>query len=276
MNILEIANEKKKGKQIDSIFDLAFFSDFYASLSQLEKLAIPEKWCPDNPVSKNKTNPILENYIHHTFRKLWSEYNKAATDEERQSIIYCDGDIACFNTGLFTVNYNPIFAIFYKARCEADKRPFTFFAFDQASSNRLANVTTLPRRANYFTDIRELIYDSSLELRANTSHILDENISRFPPDLAQNKQMLLILFTGAMDIAKKRVQANYKVAVPTYYRGEICLMLPLCLRDSNKTDLALAIKRESNFYIAKTCLTLDMAYNDARLIAKPDNEWLIP
>ena len=88
--------------------------------------------------------------------------------------------------------------------------------------------------------------------------------------------MLSTLFRGAIDLALKRVQANYKVAVPTYYKNEICLMLPLSLTTPSKTDLALAIKRNTVFYTAKTVLTLDMAYNDARLIAKPDADWLVP
>lgn len=88
--------------------------------------------------------------------------------------------------------------------------------------------------------------------------------------------MLATLFSGAVGMAQKRVAANYRIAVPTYYKGSICLMLPICLTSPNKTDLALAIQRNDGFYVAKTVLTLDMAYNDARLIAKPDNDWLIP
>lgn len=277
MNILELKNTNIS-KPIDSIFDFSYFSDFYGALVQLEGIAIPERWCPSAvpPEKANKVNPILESYIHHTFKKLWSEYNRADGEDARQRIIFFDGQYACFNTGLFTSNYSPIFACFRKARLDTDRSPFSFLSFEQESSKYLSSVPTLPRRANYFKDIRDLIYDSTLELRCSHSHILDENIDRFPADLAQNKDMLLILFTGAVDIAKKRVQANYKVAVPTYYRDEICLMLPLCLRNPSTPDLALAISRKEHFYVAKTCLTLDMAYNDARLIAKPDAEWLVP
>ena len=38
----------------------------------------------------------------------------------------------------------------------------------------------------------------------------------------------------------------------------------------------LAIFKENGFYSGRTCLTLDMAINNARLIAKPDDEWLKP
>lgn len=257
------------------ITDFAYFPDFYASLMDLEKLASPENWKYSNMTGRRNTNnPILENYVHHTFKRLRDEY-LVADEGEKQKIIYIDSNIACFNLGLYTKNYNVIYALFRPARKETDKKPWSFWSFEQQASHRLDNIAELPRRANYFSDISELIYDHTLALRANVEHILQENIGRFPIDL-QTNPMLPTLFTGAVELAKKKVASNYRIAVPTYYNGAICLMLPLCLTNPDKTDLALAIQRNGSFYTAKTVLTLDMAYNDARLIAKPDNDWLIP
>lgn len=261
---------------ITSVTDFAYFSDFYNALNSLEDLAATEKWSYSNVNSerRNKKNPILENYFHHTFKRLRDEYVNAPP-EEKNNIIYIDELVACFNVGLYTKNFNSIFALFSPAKKETDRKPFSFLGFYQQASPRLDGITTLPRRANYFSSITELIYDPSYDLRANVEHILEENISRFPNEL-QGSPMLTTLFSGAIAMAKKRVEANYKAAVPTYYNGAICLMLPLCLTNPEKTDLALAIKRNNGFYTAKTILTLDMAYNDARLIAKPDTDWLIP
>ena len=262
-------------KEIGAITDFAYFHDFYQALDTLEMLAADENWkYADMNGRRNQNNPILENYIHHTFKRLRDEY-MLADDAERDEIIYIDENIACFNVGLYTKNYNIIYAVFRPAKKETDRKPFTFSSFEQQSSKKLESIRTLPRRANYFTDISELIYDSTLGLRANIEHILEENIDRFPENLRDNP-MLATLFSGAITMAKKRVAANYRVAVPTYYRGAICLMLPICLTSPNATDLALAIQRNDGFYVAKTVLTLDMAYNDARLIAKPDNDWLVP
>lgn len=258
-----------------AITDFAYFKDFYKSLTDLEQLAADENWkYADMAGKRNQNNPILENYLHHTFKRLRDEYIQAK-EEEKNSIIYIDEEISCFNVGLYTKNYNIIYAIFRPAQKETDRKPFSFSGFEQQASRRLERIKTLPRRANYFRNISELLYDSNLTLRANIEHILEENIDRFPPELQQNP-MLGTLFAGAVSIAQKRVEANYRVAVPTYYNGSICLMLPICLTSPNKTDLALAIQRNDGFYTAKTVLTLDMAYNDARLIAKPDNDWLIP
>lgn len=50
----------------------------------------------------------------------------------------------------------------------------------------------------------------------------------------------------------------------------------LCFSDPKRADLALAVERHSTFYRATICLTLDMAYTDACLLAKPDRDWLQP
>ena len=74
---------------------------------------------------------------------------------------------------------------------------------------------------------------------------------------------------------KKRVSSNDKLAVPQYYDGKIQLLLPLCLMDDKNPDLALTVTKMNGCYQGHTCITLDMAYNNARLIAKPESTWLI-
>lgn len=268
---------KRRIEEMDHLMDFSCFNNLYNSLANLEQLAQKESWKYKSPNhgAKNLQNPILENYVHHTFRRLLNEYRSADDDRDRQSIIYHDKVCACFNTGLFTENYGKIYGLFYANKNGNDSRPYFFYGFVHEADQRLSCVQVLPRRANYFSDISDLIYNPTLEVRASFEHILQENKARFPSDL-QDAPYLSTLFTGAVEIAQKRVQANYKVAVPTYYRKEICLLLPICLKDQTHTDLALAVKKNEGFYTAKTCLTLDMAYNDARLIAKPDVDWLSP
>ena len=74
--------------------------------------------------------------------------------------------------------------------------------------------------------------------------------------------------------------ANYKLAVPQYFSGKIQLLLPLYFGKENKPYLALTLTKVENdnsgYYLAHTCLTMDMAYNNARLIAKPESNWLLP
>jgi hypothetical protein len=135
----------------------------------------------------------------------------------------------------------------------------------------------LPEAAHYFHSPVDLIYDTKLELRINYQHIIIDNKSRFPvPYNAWDNPLLQNQLTGAIDSAKKRVKRNYKTAIPQYYNGKIQLLLPICLGSVATADLALVVDRENDNYKASTCLTLDMAINNARLIAKPDNEWLQP
>ena len=56
-------------------------------------------------------------------------------------------------------------------------------------------------------------------------------------------------------------------------RFPVPVIMPLCLT-GDKPELALTIQREDGFYAACTCLTLDMAYNNARLICRPETSWI--
>ena len=135
--------------------------------------------------------------------------------------------------------------------------------------------SSLPDVANYFDNPADLLYDTSVELRLNIDHIIDDNLSRFPASYQKmDKYQVGTILQGTIDDAKRRIRRNYKTAVPQFYNGKIQLLLPLCLTSKADADLALVVEKENGVYRASTCLTLDMAINNARLIAKPDNEWL--
>lgn len=84
---------------------------------------------------------------------------------------------------------------------------------------------------------------------------------------------------AAIDIAKKRVSWNFKTAIPCYYpkADAMSLLLPLCLTDDEHADAALVVQLlESGNYQGQTVLTMEMAYKNARLICRPDSDWLTP
>ena len=121
--------------------------------------------------------------------------------------------------------------------------------------------------------------DTNCEIIAQYSHIFSdpENFLRIPESVRESSNKIL-LFDGAIKRAKQMINANYKTAVPQYYKGKIQLLIPICLINENIPDLALVVsKNEAGIqYLGHTCLTLDMAYNNARLIARPDSIWLKP
>ena len=56
---------------------------------------------------------------------------------------------------------------------------------------------------------------------------------------------------------------------------KMCLFLPLCLVEDNKVDVALVVeKKSSGRYQGSTIYRLDWAYKCARLICRPDSDWL--
>ena len=120
------------------------------------------------------------------------------------------------------------------------------------------------------------MFDTRLDVRINIDHILDDerNKARIP-EVYRNAPNLPMLFRAAIDYAKIRIKENYKAAVPQYYHGKIQFLLPISLGDPKVVDLSLAVGAREGVYTGHTCLTLDMAYNNARLIAKPESDWLI-
>ena len=141
----------------------------------------------------------------------------------------------------------------------------------------LDTVENFPERADYFSDPSQLVFNWHLEVNKNYKHILDDlNTSQRLPDSIKNSDIPLETLKGVIDTAVQRVIANYKLAVPHYYCNKIQLMIPLCFNNHNTPDVALVLDRmKGNYYQATTCLDMKMAYMDARLIAKPESDWLM-
>lgn len=81
----------------------------------------------------------------------------------------------------------------------------------------------------------------------------------------------------AIETTLKRVRWNFRTAVPCYFPKGNCmsLMLPLALADDNRTDAALIVlKNPSGSYQGQTILELEKAYLDARLLCRPNNDWM--
>lgn len=136
-------------------------------------------------------------------------------------------------------------------------------------------ITKRAERANYFEQPELLLFDWHYPIDVYYKHILEDerNKSRLPKEFLSSNNKINII-NGALDTMKKKISANYKLAIPQYYEGKIQLLLPLCLMSDDKPDVAIAVTKKDNCYQGHTCLTLDMAYNNARLIAKPEINWL--
>ncbi len=251
----------------EQILDLAYFpTTIDACVERLKELAEHEDW-DYHRTAHDHPNPVLKNFVFFTYRRL-VEQNKIEVSE--------DGQALTFNTGLVTPNQEEIFGYFVVNR-QSSNRPWRFDSWCKKSDRKLTPFSPLPDIATYFDDPSVLILDQRREIRANIDHIISENKERFPdPFNAMPEFQLQTLLTGALENAKRRAARNYKTAIPQYFGGRVQLLLPLCLSDPAKADLALVINNEGFFYRAATCLPLEWAYNNARQLAKPERDWLQP
>lgn len=251
----------------EDFYDFAFMPKFEENIDYLMQMAEPEDWdYKHTPSAQN--HPILRNYIRYTYRRI---------AEEKKISITADEEYACWNTGLITPSQEPIFIIFERNKLQNQKPYWHFWKFCRKGERELNRFPSIPEMTHYFEDPSVLVYDPRKELRVNAEHIIADNIERFPTALkSMNPYGLQNLVKGAIDSAVERAKRNYKTAIPQYYQANIQLLLPISLLDPAKADLALVVERFSDFYRGSTCLTLDMAYNNARQLARPDRDWLAP
>jgi hypothetical protein len=247
-----------------------------SSLLTLTGLAQAEDWNYRQATSEKEV-PILRSYITHTFRRAQFQ-DKVAFGEHNGS------PIACFNTGLLTPHFEPIFGYFIKQTRADFPQAWFLKEFCRESNYQLMAFPKLPARATYFDNPAELLYNPAYEFRIQYEHIVNDRVERFPEGLRDDEERRTQAVRNAVQHAKFRVEQNYKAAIPQFYwgsrnpsdSGKLQLLLPLCLEDVGRADLALSVDRIGEVYRAATVLTLDMAYNNARLIARPDREWLEP
>ena len=260
-----------------------FLGNYEFYTNKLQVLAAnelpPEKW---SYAGKNDFG-ILKNYLSFTFEKLWKE-RENADDLDKQKYIYMDEKLSCFNTGLYDKTWQPIYFYCKKNPIEGFQN-WRFTSFYNSYTIKYTDVSDVVaadlQRASYFDDPSALIYDINLDIIPQWDHILydEENFLRIPEQLRANgKEFCQNLIAGAIESVKKRIEANYKTVVPQLYNDKIQLLAPLYLSNAEKPDLALvlSLNEDKTVYYGHTCLTTEMAYNNARLIARPDSYWLQP
>lgn len=252
----------------EEFIDFAFMPKFDENIAVLEELAEKEDWTYKETTVDSEF-PILENYLKYTYKRV---------AEEKKVAFSRDDKLACFDTGLITRKQaEPIYIIFNVNMITDLKSYWHFLKFARRGESIMNNFTKLPEMAYYFETPSKLVYDTKKELIVNIEHIIEDNKDRFPePYKSMPDYNLQNYLKGCIDSSIERVKRNYKIAVPQYYKNNIQLLIPLCVASANKADLAIVVEDYVTMYRASTCLTLDMAINNARLLANPDRNWLIP
>lgn len=243
------------------LFEFAYSPDYD------RRIAVLSKMCPEQWSFGQERNSILKSYIENTFIKVYDENKIFIYDE------YC-----LMNTGLYTEFFEDVYLLFTLNRNDGRQK---WFLDGFYTSYQLMNmgINEFPPRADYFFNPAAMVFDPKCDIIPQYSHILNDmdNFRRLPFPL-QESSNLVTLLDGAVKRAKNMISENYRTAVPQYYKGRIQLLIPICLLDEYIPDLAMVVsKNESDTqYLGHTCLTLQMAYNNARLIGRVDSFWLHP
>lgn len=238
----------------------------------LAKMAQPEIWTYKK-IKDQDPYRILRNYFFFTYNRL-AEENKILTSE--------DGAYRCMNTGLLTIYDQEIVALFKKSSREGGFPWYLVGFFRETDKEFTTHFSQMPELASYFDNVKDLIYDSSLELTLKKEHIIDDNIDRFRDIGLIDKRLINVLLDAAKATLEKKLKRNFKLALPFYYyntdtkESKIQLLAPLYFPGA-PVKLALVINKvKSNaneYYEGITILPVEWAYMNSRLIVRPDEEW---
>lgn len=286
---------------------------YSSALELLAELAIDERWFFGKKADPKNAFPILDSYLRYTFFKLkqekrvlefkdgpvgWATFNTGLVDRLYDPIY-----------ALFAHNDHPRPAWKFYDFCVPGKgqsgkklteifdplpEPATYFSsnFDML----------LDTSKDIHVDYEHVIMDGVSR-------------DRFPPEFLAHhvpkgfgwkdytklqraeKQTYLAKLSGAIaqdlqctraiknrledakTLAEKRTRWNFKTAIPQYYPtlNIMSLLLPLALVSDEKVDIALVVTRNpSGSYQGRTVLALEWAYQNARLVCRPDSDWLTP
>lgn len=226
----------------------------------------------------------LKNYLNYTFVRL-VELDQISNGKHFTYSV--DREWVAFNTGLQNQHGADLLAIFqkYHSKAGAPVRVVPDWVFKgcftpSEHSYRSHFGTTIPEIAWYSNDSRDYIFDLSYGLDTEVfEHLFDRAKERAGLPNVQDEVVRNYL-RGAIENLKPKIRRNYKVAIPVYYVEEkrMQLLLPF-VSASNQNDIScFLIERDdaNKIYRLKTIFDLDHAYFSARLITRPDKDWLNP
>lgn len=293
-----------------ALTEWAYLGSMDALVENLSDFALDEKWGFERD-GEPKEYSILKSYLTYTFYRLQSE-GKVLEDEEKGIAAFNTGLVdptyeaiyACFSPS--NMEQPCRFEAFCKAGSKLwgkklvasfDPLPQRAAYFEKKEDllfdgNRtlqrdvdhilLDNIDRLPE-AFLAEELRGA--DDAIEALSRAVGAQDDSSKKAAYDELREavesnvgiKRRLINRLDDAIELAQKRVEWNFKTAVPAFYptKNAMSLLLPLDLTENDQPDVALVVElMESGAYIGQTILTMKMAYNNARLICRPDSDWL--
>lgn len=241
--------------------------EFIYKLKYLAAQAEEESWKYSNP-NNNENDKEYENigvlyqYIMHTFSRV----------QEENKILETKTHSIC-NTGLMTKNGEELFMLFEKNKNQSPEWYFKSFFRESAHEIPTEMRDKLPSHVNYFENrYEEAYFNTDYKIIGSMDHIINDNINRLP-SLLKNvpKDFIITLLNGGLEVMKKRIARNNRLVLPQYYNKRIMYLAPIIIGDD---IIPLAMEKHGKTYRINTILTHDMAYCNARLLMKPETNWL--
>jgi hypothetical protein len=232
----------------------------------------------------NQAYPKLKNYLNYTFRRLL-ELEQAETG--RYFVWSPDQQWVTFNTGLQNAHGSDLLAVFerYRPNTNTPTRPTADWVFKGCYTPNNAQYqnhfgTRVADIAWYSKDSRDFIFDTEYELEREVfDHLFERakeraGLPNVGDDVVRN------YLRGALENLIPKIRRNYKVAIPVYYVEEkrMQMLLPFNSASNANEVSCFLVERDDALrtYRIKTIFDLDHAYFSARLITRPDRDWLNP
>lgn len=259
------------------MFRFAYVPNWYEHLDHLAQLALPEPWRFKrvDELKKNIRTPILEKHIHAIYRTQVIEYGCMTDQAEKDDIFLIRSEHTVFNTGLLSRYMKPIYGYFERNKREGTMYDWVFKGFMDDSTAPLKFIHPLPRKPHAGLQPTAVLYLANLPIRVNVEHITSDpdNMMRLPEWCRSFKNLSLLLET-AVETTRRMAEIRPGIVVAQVYQGRIQYLMPICLSDPARPDLAMTINPMDGYYLCSTCLTLEMAYSNARQLATPTVGWL--
>lgn len=303
-NLVRVRNISR----FEMVDDICFPKKLSSNLEELRKMALYETWDEND-----KRNKLLDNYLRYTYARVKYEKKIAMSEDNlhacwniglvdyRYESIFCymtrkdienrwvfkafciDGEDQGKEMGRNILKM-PERAVYFEDNsllCQPTK--------DNLSVDRDHIVREHPSRLPIDWLKKNLGEDVVKWKEGEKPEDYDKRIGDLLPKESDANVSLQEKLKQSIEDSLKRCQWNYKTAIPYYDPNSqnIGWFLPLCIRKIEKIDgrekpnlipfAALVVtKGRSGRFQGETIYRLSWAYRCARLVCRPDSDWLTP
>lgn len=287
------------------------YSEANEFIETLQSELLPgETWKYAEParsgLRKKTTYEILESYLRTVLAALMQEHRQKDSLNYGKIKISADGNYALFNTGLLS-KYATDVIVVGETYPKKEKDELNTFFISNPTVLKGGKTELLSKKfqagdadvdmVSFFEKVSQIVYDATVEVDTDDisklHHCIEEGIKRdrFPEKCKEQYERgeieeLTDTFTKAIRRAERIARRNYKYVVPQYRTtpqgNSIQFLMPIYMlsRYDECPDFALVLSEQilegQKFYKPETVLELAWAYNNARVISKPDDLWLDP